>query len=391
MKRNEGDQKVTKTKLSKAPNIPGFSLAKQNAELREQLLQVLAGVIDSGKFILGENVRALEEEIAAYCGARYAVGVASGSDALYLSLLACGIGPGDEVITMPFTFFATAGAIARAGATLVFVDIDPETWNLDPAGVAARITPRTRAVIPVHLYGCPADMDPILALAAKHGLKVIEDAAQALGAVYKGKRVGTLGDAGCLSFFPTKNLGGFGDGGMVVTDDPDIADRVRLLRVHGARPKYHHHLLGLNSRLDELQAAVLRLKLPYLEGWNKRRQEIAALYERLLRPVAERVGDELKLPAAPDYAVHVYHQYTLQTPRRDELHTFLEAHGVGTAVYYPLPLHLQPVFASLGYRERDFPAAEAASRQVLSLPMFPELTDEEAAYVAGRMAAFFGL
>lgn len=371
--------------------IVSFELKRQNALYGEQFLEVITQVVADGIFILADNVRAFQWEIATYCGNNYAIGVASGSDALYLSLVACGVGPGDEVITTPFTFFATAGAIARAGATPVFVDIDPGTWNIDPASVEEKVTARTRAVIPVHLYGCPADMDPILALADKHGLKVIEDAAQAFGAAYKGKRVGTLGDAGCLSFFPTKNLGAFGDAGMVVTNDPEIAERMQLLRVHGARPKYHHHVLGCNSRLDELQAAILRVKLPHLDGWNAQRREIAALYGDLLRPVADAVGDELRLPAAPDYAYHVYHQYTVQSPRRDELRAFLQAHGVGTAVYYPLPLHLQPVFASLAYREGDFPAAEAAAHQVLSLPMFPELTDEEVAYVAGRVAAFFGL
>jgi dTDP-4-amino-4,6-dideoxygalactose transaminase len=369
--------------------IPSFNLTRQNEGLAEKILGSLSKIIAQGSFILGENVKILEEEIAAYCGTRFAVGVASGSDALYLSLLACGVGPGDEVITTPFTFFATAGAIARAGATPVFVDIDPETWNIDPARVEEKITARTRAVIPVHLYGCPADMDPILVLAAKHGLKVIEDAAQALGTAYKGKRVGALGEAGCFSFFPTKNLGAFGDGGMVVTSDPEIADRVRLLRVHGARPKYYHHLLGCNSRLDELQAAVLRVKLPHLDGWNQRRREIAARYGHLLQSVADAVGDDLRLPTAPDYAYHVYHQYTVQTPRRYELRAFLQEHGVGTAVYYPLPLHLQPVFAPLGYRDGDFPAAEAAAREVLSLPMFPELTDAEVQYVAATVTEFW--
>lgn len=374
---------------TRSTNIPGFSLTRQNAELREPLLHALGKVVGEGGFILGENVQSLEAETAAYCGAKYAVGVASGSDALYLALLACGVGPGDEVITTPFTFFATAGAVARAGATPVFVDIDPATWNIDPAAIEAKITARTRAVIPVHLYGCPADMDLILALAAKHGLRVIEDAAQALGAAYKGKKIGALGAAGCFSFFPTKNLGAFGDGGMVVTNDPEIAARVRLLRVHGAKPKYHHHVLGVNSRLDELQAAVLRVKLPHLDGWNERRREIAARYGHLLQPVADAVGDDLRLPTAPAYAYHVYHQYTLQTPRRDELRAFLQAHGVGTAVYYPLPLHLQPVFAPLGYREGDLPAAEAAAREVLSLPMFPELTDAEVQYVAATVTEFW--
>lgn len=369
--------------------LSGFSLAVQNQTLRDELFRAIGEVIDRGSFILGRNVHDLEAEAAGFTDTRNGIGVASCSDALYLSLLACGIGSGDEVITTPFTFFATAGAIARAGAKPVFADIEPDTWSIDPALIEGAITPRTKAVIAVHLYGCPADMDPILGLAQEHGLSVIEDAAQAMGAEYKGKRVGSLGDAGCFSFFPTKNLGAFGDGGMVVTNDPEIAERLRLLRVHGAKPKYHHHFLGCNSRLDELQAAILRVKLPYLDTWNQRRREIASQYDALLKETLGSVGEELRLPVEPGYAHHVYHQYTIQTSRRDRLQAFLQAHGVGSAVYYPVPMHLQKVFADLGYRAGDFPVAEAACREVLSLPMFPELTGEEIAYVVAKIAEFF--
>lgn len=370
-------------------NIPGFSLARQNAALRDQLLSAISDVIDSGRFILGENVQALEQEIAAFCEARFGIGVASGSDALYLALQACGVGPGDEVITTPFTFFATAGSIQKLGARPVFVDIDPETWNINPNLIKERITERTKAIIPVHLYGCPADMDPIIEVARRYNLKVIEDAAQALGARYKGRRIGALGDAGCISFFPTKNLGAFGDGGMVVTNDPEIADRLRLLRVHGARPKYHHQVLGSNSRLDELQAAILRVKLPYLEAWINRRREIAAHYNRILRQIQSTAAPGLSKTTEPEYAYHVYHQYTIQTPGREELRKYLQEHGISSTVYYPVPMHLQAVFAGLGYQPGDFPVAEAACNEVLSLPMFPELTDDEIELIGKAVVRFF--
>lgn len=370
-------------------NIPGFSLARQNAALRDQLLSAISDVIDSGRFILGENVQALEQEIAAFCEARFGIGVASGSDALYLALQACGVGPGDEVITTPFTFFATAGSIQKLGARPVFVDIDPETWNINPNLIKERITERTKAIIPVHLYGCPADMDPIIEVARRYNLKVIEDAAQALGARYKGRRIGALGDAGCISFFPTKNLGAFGDGGMVVTNDPEIADRVRLLRVHGARPKYHHQVLGSNSRLDELQAAILRVKLPHLETWINRRREIAAHYNRILRQIQSTAAPGLSKTTEPEYAYHVYHQYTIQTPGREELRKYLQEHGISSTVYYPVPMHLQAVFAGLGYQPGDFPVAEVACNEVLSLPMFPELTDDEIELIGKAVVRFF--
>jgi dTDP-4-amino-4,6-dideoxygalactose transaminase len=372
---------------SKPVQIPSFDLTRQNAELKDELLEALASVIERGQFILGENVSAFEKEVARLCGVKFGIGVGNGSDALYLALLALGIGPGDEVITTPFTFFATAGSIARTGARPVFVDIDAATWNLDPALIEAKITPRTRAILPVHLYGCPAEMGAIVALAEKYNLKIIEDAAQAIGAAYKGKKVGSFGDAACLSFFPTKNLGAFGDAGMVVTDNPDLADKVRLLRVHGARPKYYHQLLGVNSRLDELQAAVLKLKLEHLSRWNERRRSIASLYSQLLKGLAEE--GLLRLPSVPEGMEHIFHQYTIQAGERDKLQAWLKERGIGSTIYYPQPLHLQKVFASYGHKEGDFPVAERAAREVLSLPMFPELTDDEVKIVAEAIIEFF--
>jgi dTDP-4-amino-4,6-dideoxygalactose transaminase len=338
-------------------------------------------------FILGDNVKHLEKELAAYCGARYAIGVGNGSDALYLALLAAGVGPGDEVITTPFTFYATAGAIERVGAKPVFTDIEKDTFNIDPNLIEAKITGKTRAIIPVHLYGCPADMGPIVELAGKYQLKVIEDGAQSLGALYKGRKVGAIGDMGCLSFFPTKNLGAFGDGGAVLTSDPELAEKVRMLRVHGAKTKYYHELPGCNSRLDELQAAILRVKMPYLEGWNRRRREIASRYRDKLSGLEEK--GMLMLPKTPDYAEHVFHQYTIQLEDRDGLRDYLKQQGVGSTVYYPVPLHLQKVFQPLGYKEGDFPVAEAACRKVLSLPMFPELTDDEVEHVSKLIINYF--
>ena len=372
---------------SKPVQIPSFDLTRQNAELKDELLEALASVIERGQFILGENVSAFEKEVARLCGVKFGIGVGNGSDALYLALLALGIGPGDEVITTPFTFFATAGSIARTGARPVFVDIDAATWNLDPALIEAKITPRTRAILPVHLYGCPAEMGAIVALAEKYNLKIIEDAAQAIRAAYKGKKVGSFGDAACLSFFPTKNLGAFGDAGMVVTDNPDLADKVRLLRVHGARPKYYHQLLGVNSRLDELQAAVLKLKLEHLSRWNERRRSIASLYSQLLKGLAEE--GLLRLPSVPEGMEHIFHQYTIQAGERDKLQAWLKERGIGSTIYYPQPLHLQKVFASYGHKEGDFPVAERAAREVLSLPMFPELTDDEVKIVAEAIIEFF--
>lgn len=479
--------------------VPVFDLSRQNAELHDEIFAALERVIGSGHFILGEEVEAFEAEIARLSGVRYAIGVGNCSDALHLTQLALGIGPGDEVITTPFTFFATAGGTARLGARPVFVDIDPMTFNIDPARVEAAITPRTRAIIPVHLYGLPADLPALRRVADRHGLVLIQDAAQALGARVAGVQeaglpaagaqvtgapspstlagpaapdpptrrscavmdtdthrkppsppaqanrptprdlagrsvrtpVGTaasqalgggndapiaaIGDVTCYSFFPTKNLGAFGDGGMIVTNFAELAERLRMLRAHGSKPKYYHHLLGYNSRLDALHAAVLRAKLPYLPAWIERRRAIAARYRLLLadtRPVREglvelpaeawpapvpapapasaREADGLAGAAKAGPAYHVYHQFTIRVrrPYRDALRQHLAQHGVQTAVYYPLALHLQKVFEPLGYRLGDFPEAERATEEVLSLPMFPELTDDEIEYVVATIDSF---
>lgn len=483
--------------------VPVFDLSRQNAELHDEIFAALERVIGSGHLILGEEVEAFEAEIARLSGVRHAIGVGNCSDALHLTQLALGIGPGDEVITTPFTFFATAGGTARLGARPVFVDIDPVTFNIDPARVEAAITPRTRAIIPVHLYGLPADLPALRRVADRHGLVLIQDAAQALGARVAGAQVagapspstlagpaapdppinrssavmdtdthrkppspsaqanrptprdlagrsvstpvGTaasralgggndapiaaIGDVTCYSFFPTKNLGAFGDGGMIVTDSAELAERLRMLRAHGSKPKYYHHLLGYNSRLDALHAAVLRAKLPHLPAWIERRRAIAARYRLLLadtRPVREGLV-VLPAEAAPEpapavlpaatpgpasglasasgsareasgparaagagHAYHVYHQFTIRVrrPYRDALRQHLAQHGVQTAVYYPLALHLQKVFEPLGYRPGDFPEAERATEEVLSLPMFPELTDDEIEYVAATIDSF---
>ena len=368
--------------------VPLLDLKRQYRAIQPEIDAAIARVVGSGQYILGPEVEAFEREIAHYLGAEHAIGVASGTDALWLALKAVGVGPGDKVIVPGFTFGATASAVCNTGAEPVFVDIDPRTFNIDPKHVREtleshpELQERVKAIIPVHLYGQPADMDEILALAREYDLFVIEDAAQAIGAEYKGKKVGTLGHLGCFSFFPTKNLGAYGDGGLVTTNDEELADRVRLLRVHGARPKYYHHLVGTNSRLDALQAAILRVKLPHLEGWTRARQEHAAYYDERLAGI-----EGIEIPyRAPD-RTHIYHQYTLRVGGglRDDLQQYLTGAGIGTAVYYPTPLHLQPCFRPLGYREGELPESERASREVLSLPMFPELTGEETGAVAERV------
>jgi len=368
--------------------IPGFDLKRQNMLMLDTVMELLKDVIVKGQFILGPNLKTLESEVAQFCGVRYGIGVASGSDALYLSLLACGVGPGDEVITTPFTFFATASSIMRTGAVPVFTDIRQKTYNLDPALVASRITDRTKAILPVHLYGHPADLDPLLDIARTYRLKVIEDAAQALGAAYRGRAVGGIGDAGCISFFPTKNLGCFGDGGMVVTNDPEIAERVRMLRVHGSRRKYYHETFGCNSRLDEIQAAVLRVKLPRLPRWNEKRRALAASYVELFKASGLLESGFIRLPTEDPGCVHVYHQFTVALKERDRLQHFLKEKGIGSTVYYPLPLHLQEVFSGLGYQVGDLPAAERAAGEVLSLPLYPELKREEVVRVVEAIREF---
>lgn len=364
--------------------IPAFDLTRQNQQLAEALETALKEVISAGQFILGPQVAAFEEELGRFLGCPYVVGVASGSDALYLALRALNIGPGDEVVTTPFTFFATVGSILRTGAKPVFSDINLDTFNMDPAMALAQVTPRTRAMLPVHLFGLMADLDGL-----REGFSgpLIEDAAQALGAENRGRMAGTVGDLGCFSFFPTKNLGAFGDAGGVSMRVPALAESVRLLRVHGARVKYRHEELGVNSRLDAMQAAVLRVKLPYLEGWIARRQAIARRYTEGLKGLGV---DEVAVPAVPAGFVHVFHQYTVRADRRDDLKEHLRRHGVGSTVYYPYPLHLQPACSELGYRPGAFPYSEQASREVLSLPMFPELTDDEIDQVIETVAAFYG-
>jgi dTDP-4-amino-4,6-dideoxygalactose transaminase len=357
--------------------IPLVDLKVQYSSIKEEIDEAVRRVIERGQFILGSEVEALEKEIASFLGVKHAVGVASGTEALLLALLACGVGPGDEVITTPFTFIATVEAITQCGATPVFVDINPKTYNIDSAKIDPIITKRTKAILPVHLYGQPADMAPILELARRHSLKVIEDCAQAFGAKYKGKKVGSLGDAGCLSFFPSKVLGAYGDGGMVITNNPEIAEKVNMLRNHGAKQKYYHLIPGFNSRLDELQAAILRVKLRHLERWSKLRCDKASLYTKLLAKL-----DGIELPYIAPYSYHVFNYYTIRLKdsrlNRNALQKHLEAKGIQTMVYYPLSLHLQEVYKPLGYKLGDFPQSEQAQEQVLSLPIYPELTEGQA-------------
>jgi dTDP-4-amino-4,6-dideoxygalactose transaminase len=370
--------------------VPLLDLRAQYRTLRDEIAPALSAVIESQHFILGPAVAEFEQACAAYCRTPRAVGVSSGTDALLIALMAEGIGPGHEVITTPYTFFATAGSIARVGARPVFVDIDPETFNLRPDQIESRITENTRAVMPVHLYGQCADMDPILEVARRRRLVVIEDAAQAIGAEYRGQRAGSMGEYGCFSFFPSKNLGGFGDGGLVTTADSARADRLEILRGHGARPKYHHRWVGGNFRLDALQAAVLSVKLRHLDDWTAARQRNADRYDHLFE-AAGLAGDPVRLPKPSRTAGdrHIFNQYVIRVPRRNELQQFLSAEGVGTEIYYPVPLHLQECFAYLGYRTGDCPESERAAAETLALPIYPELTDEQAEYVVAPILRFY--
>ena len=361
--------------------VPLLDLQAQYAPLREEIEAAVRRVLDAQQFILGREAAKLEEEVSAYAGGARAVACASGSDALLLALMALDVGPGDEVITSPLSFFSTAGTIHRLGARPVFADIAEDTFNLDPAEVERRLGPRTRAIVAVHLYGRLAPMEEILALADKAGIPVVEDAAQALGARRGNRAGGTLGRLGCFSFYPTKNLGGAGDGGMVVTGDAALESRLRRLRNHGAEDRYYHREVGLNSRLDEVQAAVLRVKLRRLEEWNRARRERAACYDRLL-------GGLVRTPAPAPEGAHVYHQYVIRVPDRDRLRRSLAGQGVGTAVYYPVPLHLQPLYSALGYKPGDLPESERAAREVLSLPVYPELTAEQIERVAAALAEY---
>lgn len=367
-------------------NIPMLDLSEQYLEIKNEVITKLDEVMSSSQFILGSNVKQLEADIAKMSQTTHGIGVGNGSDAIHIALQAAGIGEGDEVITTSFTFFATAGAIARANAVPVFVDIDPVTYNIDPAKIKEAITDKTKAIIPVHLYGQMADMDPILEIAKKHNLHVIEDAAQAIGSTYKGKQVGEMSSAATYSFFPTKNLGAYGDGGMIVSNNDELAELARVIRVHGSKPKYHHHVLGYNSRLDELQAAVLNVKLPHLQTWSENRRSHAAYYSERLNL---KVDQHVVTPVELEGNYHVFHQYTLRVERRDELQAFLKEHGVSTMIYYPIPLHMQPVFKDLGYTVGDLPVTEKAAQEALSLPMFPELKREQQDYVIKKIVEFY--
>jgi dTDP-4-amino-4,6-dideoxygalactose transaminase len=375
--------------------VPLLDLKAQYATIREEVRAAIDEVCESQHFILGPAVEELESRVAAYVGARFGVGVSSGSDALLAALMCLDLQPGDEVITTTYSFFATAGAIARLGAKPVFVDIDAASYNVDPSLIEAAVTPRTRAIIPVHLFGLVADMKPIMEIARRHRLAVVEDAAQAIGSEYAGSRAGTFGEMTCFSFFPSKNLGGFGDGGMVVTSDPALAERLRILRSHGAKPKYYHSVIGGNFRLDALQAAVLTVKLRHLDRWTIRRQQNAALYDRLL---AERglvasgrvVAPKALWKASGDAFHHIYNQYAIRVQDRPRVQSALAAMGIGTEVYYPVPLHLQKCFEPLGYAAGSFPHAEAAARESLALPIYPELHEEQIVYVADALAEIVG-
>ena len=374
--------------------VPFFDLTAQFKSIEDEIKSALDEVFKSQQFILGPQVQALEEKISQYCRTRYAIGVASGSDALLLSLMAVGIGMGDEVLLSPFTFFATAGSVSRLGAVPVFVDIDLETYNIDPSKIEEKITSKTKAIIPVHLFGQCADMDPLHQIAKAKKLLVIEDAAQALGAEYKptagseGRRAGQIGDLGCFSFYPTKNLGAFGDAGMVVTNNPDLAEKIRLLRVHGSQPKYFHKTIGINSRLDTLQAAILLVKFKYLEKWTIERQKKAGHYRLLFKDLLSTVKD-LTLPAIQYQNRHIFHQYVIRVPERDRLKKFLAEEGIGTDIYYPVSLHLQKCYSFLKYHRGDLPNSEKASEEVLALPIYPELTENEQTMVTDRIKAFY--
>jgi dTDP-4-amino-4,6-dideoxygalactose transaminase len=384
-------------------NVPLLDLKAQFAQIKAEVMSVIDEVCASQHFILGEHVRALELEIAAYCSASVGVGVSSGTDALLLALMALKVGAGEEVITSPFTFFATAGTIARVGARPVFCDIDPHTFNISPAAVQAFIDTgcsvesgqlihratggRITALMPVHLYGQCADMDPLMAIARRYGLKVIEDAAQAIGTTYKnGEHAGTFGDVGCFSFFPSKNLGAFGDAGLCTTSDAELAERMRVLRVHGGKPKYFHALIGGNFRIDELQAAVLRVKLKYLDGWTAGRQRNAAFYDAAFASAS--LGDRLRTPVAVA-GRHIFNQYVVRAGRRDALRARLTERGIGSEIYYPVPLHLQECFAYLGHSTGDFPQSERAAEETLALPIYPELEQSQLEHVVATIAEFY--
>jgi dTDP-4-amino-4,6-dideoxygalactose transaminase len=373
------------TGLAATPTqVPMLDLQAQYRPIRDAIIDAVTRVCDSQRFIMGPEVEGMERDLAAYLGVTHAVGVSSGTDAILLAMMALGIGPGDEVITSTYSFFATAGCVARIGATPVFVDIDPVTYNIDSAATAAAVTSRTRAIIPVHLYGQSADLDPLLEIATRAGVPLIEDAAQAIGATYKGRMVGGVGRVGCFSFFPSKNLGAFGDGGLVTTNDDALAASLRRLRVHGADRQYYHQVIGGNFRLDALQAAVLRVKLPHLAGWTEARRRNAARYDELFADAG--LTGRVTLPVAAPHCRHIFNQYVIRVPRRDAVKAHLESRQVGCAIYYPVPFHEQACFAYLGYRMGQFPHAELAARETLALPIYGELTAEQQRYVVAVLA-----
>jgi len=364
--------------------VPFLDLKAQYTGIKDQVLKAISQVCESQQLCLGPAVERFEKEIAGYCQSKFAIGVSSGSDALLVCLMALDIRPGDEVITTPFTFFATAGAVARLGGKPVFVDVQADSYNIDPAAMEAKINSKTRAIIPVHLFGQIARMKPIMDIARRHKLAVIEDACQSIGAVQDGVKCGNFGDCGCFSFYPTKNLGAFGDGGLVTTNDQKLAEKILVLRDHGQSPRYFYKMIGGNFRLDGLQGAVLSVKLPHLEGWSQKRRENAAVYDKLL------AGSPVQIPKIDSNNISIYHQYTIVAPRRDELQKFLLDNGVSSSVFYPKPLHLQECFKELGYKQGDLPVAERLCSSVLSLPVYPELSREQIEYVAETVLKFYG-
>ncbi len=368
-------------------NIPLLDLKAQYAPLREEMLAAVERVFDSQYFVLGPEVKALEEEVAAYSQTKFAVGCASGSDALLLALMALGVQEGDEVITTPYSFFATVSAITRLGAKAVFVDIDHETYNMDVSQIESVITEKTKAIMPVHLYGQCADMDALIAISKHYSIPLVEDAAQAIGAEDNKRRAGSMSTIGCFSFYPSKNLGGAGDGGMMTTDDEELAYKLSILRVHGAERRYYHHVVGLNSRLDALQAVVLRVKLPHLDFWSNGRIRNAERYNDFFNEMG--LSAVIGLPSSRENVRHIYNQYVIRGDRRDELKEFLAEKGIGTDIYYPVPLHLQECFAFLGYKKGDLPQAELAAKETLALPIYPELTAEQQLYVVDKIGEFY--
>lgn len=360
-----------------------LDLKAQYETIRDEIRQAVDNVLESGQYIMGPFVKKFEEAVAEYCGTKHAIGVANGTDALLLTLDAMGVGPGDEVITTPFTFFASAEVISQVGATPVFVDIEPDTYNMDMTELEAAITDKTKAIIPVHIFGQMVDMDDLMAIANKHGVPVIEDACQAIGATYKGQKAGSIGTAGSFSFFPTKNLGGYGDGGIIVTNDDELAQKIRILRVHGSNPKYYHSMIGYNSRLDALQAAMLQVKLQYIDQWNQARRDKAAVYNEALKDLP------IQLPFIKEDREAVFHLYIFQTEYRDELMAFLKENGVSSGVYYPVPLHRQTVYLDLGFGEGSMPVSEKSALGTMALPLYPELSQEDQEYVISVVKEFF--